>query len=176
MNVIELSSYQLEVTPSLTSDIAIIMNITPDHLDRHGGMQGYIRAKEQVRLAKTDGLAILGEGDALDALSDKYIGDKSTGDKNLTRLSKAAIAAEARHIASFNNLALSGLHNAQNCLAARTVCKDAGASGYRNRFWIPALPDSPHRLQPAGQINNILYVNDSKATNGDASCTCAGQL
>ncbi len=57
VNIIELSSYQLEVTPSLTSDIAIIMNITPDHLDRHGGMQGYIRAKEQVLASLKTGRA-----------------------------------------------------------------------------------------------------------------------
>ena len=63
VNVIELSSYQLEVTPSLRSDIAVILNITPDHLDRHGGMTGYIRAKEQVLASvSADGLAVLGEG------------------------------------------------------------------------------------------------------------------
>ena len=70
VNVIELSSYQLEVTPSLRSDIAVIMNITPDHLDRHGGMAGYIRAKEQVLASvSADGLAVLGEGEVLDDLA-----------------------------------------------------------------------------------------------------------
>ena len=170
VNVIELSSYQLEVTPSLTSDIAIIMNITPDHLDRHGGMQGYIRAKEQVLASlKPDGLAILGEGDAHDAPSNKYTGEKYTGDINLTRLSKAAIADEARHIASFNNLALSGLHNGQNCLAARTVCRALGVEDTEIDSGIASFAGLPHRLQPAGQINNILFVNDSKATNGEAA-------
>ena len=73
VNIIELSSYQLEITPSLRSDIAVIMNITPDHLDRHGGMQGYIAAKEQVLTSLTpEGLAILGDGEALDDLSKKY--------------------------------------------------------------------------------------------------------
>ena len=62
------SSYQLETTPSLAADVAIILNITPDHLDRHGGMDGYVAAKAQV-LAALDrqqpqgGLAILGDGD-----------------------------------------------------------------------------------------------------------------
>lgn len=170
VNVIELSSYQLEVTPSLNSDIAIIMNITPDHLDRHGGMQGYIRAKEQVLATlKPGGLAILGEGDALDALSDKYARDNNVGDINLTRLTASAIEAEARHIASFNNLALSGLHNAQNCLAARIVCRALGLKDSEIDTGIASFAGLPHRLQPAGQINNILFVNDSKATNGEAA-------
>ena len=175
VNVIELSSYQLEVTPSLNSDIAIIMNITPDHLDRHGGMQGYIRAKEQVLATlKPGGLAILGEGEALDALSDKYTRNKDARNKdedgiNLTRLTASAIQAEASHIASFNNLALSGLHNAQNCLAARIVCRALGLKDSEIDTGIASFAGLPHRLQPAGQINNILFVNDSKATNGEAA-------
>ena len=185
VNVIELSSYQLEVTPSLNSDIAIIMNITPDHLDRHGGMQGYIRAKEQVLATlKPGGLAILGEGEALDALSDKYTRYKDATDKNarnkdarnkdagninLTRLTASAIKAEASHIASFNNLALTGLHNAQNCLAARMVCRALGLNDTEIDTGIASFAGLPHRLQPAGQINNILFVNDSKATNGEAA-------
>ena len=128
MNIIELSSYQLEITPSLRSDIAVIMNITPDHLDRHGGMQGYIAAKEQVLTSLTpEGLAILGDGEVLDDLSKKY-GKKSDGQLRISRLAKSAVAAEARHIASFENLALRGLHNAQNCLAAREVCRALGLS------------------------------------------------
>ena len=165
VNIIELSSYQLEVTPSLSSDIAIIMNITPDHLDRHGGMQGYIRAKEQVLASlKPDGLAILGMGDALDVLSDKY-----APDIDLTRLTSAAIKLEAEHIASVNNLALAGLHNAQNCLAARLVCRALGLAETEIDSGIASFAGLPHRLQPAGQINNILFVNDSKATNGEAA-------
>lgn len=169
VNIIELSSYQLEITPSLRSDIAVIMNITPDHLDRHGGMQGYITAKEQVLTSLTpEGLAILGDGEALDDLSKKY-GKKSDGQLRISRLAKSAVAAEARHIAGFENLALRGLHNAQNCLAAREVCRALGLSNAQIDAGIESFSGLPHRLQPAGQIDNILFVNDSKATNGEAA-------
>ena len=62
--VLELSSYQLETTPSLRTDVSVVLNISPDHLDRHGGMDGYVAAKAQIlRALKGGGLAILGEGD-----------------------------------------------------------------------------------------------------------------
>ena len=165
VNIIELSSYQLEVTPSLRSDIAVIMNITPDHLDRHGGMQGYITAKEQVLASLApEGLAILGEGAALDNLSKKY-----EGQLRISRLADGLVAAEASHINRFNNLALKGMHNAQNCLAARGVCRALGLSDTQIDAGIESFSGLPHRLQPAGQIDNILFVNDSKATNGEAA-------
>ena len=99
VNVIELSSYQLEITPSLRSDIAVIMNITPDHLDRHGGMTGYIRAKEQVLASvSADGLAVLGEGKVLDELANHYQ-DRI----EIIRLTRAEQQEEASHIAPFEN-------------------------------------------------------------------------
>jgi len=165
VNVIELSSYQLEVTPSLCSDIAVIMNITPDHLDRHGGMAGYIRAKEQVLASvNTDGLAVLGEGEALDELASRY-----QDRMKIIRLTRAEQQEEASHIAPFENLALKGLHNAQNTLAARYVCRTLGLSAAEIDKGIASFAGLPHRLQPAGQIDNILFVNDSKATNGEAA-------
>ncbi len=165
VNVIELSSYQLEVTPSLCSDIAVIMNITPDHLDRHGGMAGYIRAKEQVLASvNTDGLAVLGEGEALDELASCY-----QDRMKIIRLTRAEQQEEASHIAPFENLALKGLHNAQNTLAARYVCRTLGLSEAEIDKGIASFAGLPHRLQPAGQIDNILFVNDSKATNGEAA-------
>jgi UDP-N-acetylmuramoylalanine--D-glutamate ligase len=165
VNIIELSSYQLEVTPSLRSDIAVIMNITPDHLDRHGGMQGYITAKEQVLASLApEGLAILGEGEALDNFSKKY-----EEQLHISRLADDKLVAEASHIKSFNNLALKGMHNAQNCLAARSVCRALGLSDTQIDAGIESFSGLPHRLQPAGQIDNILFVNDSKATNGEAA-------
>jgi len=165
VNVIELSSYQLEVTPSLCSDIAVIMNITPDHLDRHGGMAGYIRAKEQVLASvNTDGLAVLGEGEALDELASRY-----QDRMKIIRLTRAEQQEEASHIAPFENLALKGLHNAQNTLAARYVCRTLGLSEAEIDKGIASFAGLPHRLQPAGQIDNILFVNDSKATNGEAA-------
>ena len=165
VNIIELSSYQLEVTPSLRSDIAVIMNITPDHLDRHGGMQGYITAKEQVLASLApEGLAILGEGEALDNFSKKY-----EEQLYISRLADDRLVAEASHIKSFNNLALKGMHNAQNCLAARGVCRALGLSDTQIDAGIESFSGLPHRLQPAGQIDNILFVNDSKATNGEAA-------
>jgi len=165
VNVIELSSYQLEVTPSLRSDIAVIMNITPDHLDRHGSMAGYIRAKEQVLASLPEaGLAVLGEGEALDELASRY-----QDRLEIIRLTRAEQQEEASHIAPFENLALKGLHNAQNTLAARYICRALGLGEAEIDKGIASFAGLPHRLQPAGQIGNILFVNDSKATNGEAA-------
>ena len=165
VNVIELSSYQLEVTPSLRSDIAVILNITPDHLDRHGGMTGYIRAKEQVLASvSADGLAVLGEGEVLDDLANRYQ-DRI----EIIRLTRAEQQEEASHIAPFENMALKGLHNAQNTLAVRYVCRALGLREAEIDKGIASFAGLPHRLQPAGQIDNILFVNDSKATNGEAA-------
>ncbi len=165
VNVIELSSYQLEITPSLRSDIAVILNITPDHLDRHGGMDGYVAAKQRVIMSGTAGaLVVLGAGPHLDRLAG-YVADSC----QLVRLTAADTAAEAKQHSTAGNMALRGLHNAENCLTARLVCRHLGVAEAVIDAGIAGFAGLPHRMQPAGHIDNILFVNDSKATNGEAA-------
>ncbi len=165
VNVIELSSYQLETTPSLSADITVLLNITADHLDRHGGLDGYIAAKEQALIStKDNGVAIIGNGPVLDRLADRHQQRLS-----VMRLYVDEIEKEEQSPAKQNNLALSGKHNAENSLAARLVCQKLGLENQQIDTAIASFAGLPHRLQPTGQIGHILFINDSKATNGTAA-------
>ena len=143
--VLELSSYQLETTPSLAPDISILLNISPDHLDRHGGMNGYIAAKAVVldRLG-ADCLAIIGNGD--DHVKTLAAATRKRGIKTIIANPDDAPDAQ-RHSAS-----LAGLHNAENAAAAA--------------FALAALGLDIEVINRGGKIQ---FVNDSKATNGVAA-------
>ena len=153
--VLELSSYQLETTPSLRAEIRVILNITPDHLERHGGWDGYVRAKQAIlATATSDDLLILGPGDVLDRLA----AEKHQRCK-VVRLTEASSAEHP------NNSALHG----QSSAAARIICHQFGLTDGIIDKAIKSFAGLPHRLQPAGQFGKIRFVNDSKATNGEAA-------
>ncbi len=163
--VIELSSYQLETTPSLRADIRVILNITPDHLDRHGGWDGYVRAKQAILAsARSDELAILGPGDVLDELAAQH-----HNPARLLRLDEGVLAEEDRQRAQADNPALQGTHNQQNCAAARLICRAVGLNDEQINDGIASFTGLPHRLQPAGRFKHIQFINDSKATNAEAA-------
>ena len=160
--VLELSSYQLETTPSLAPHIAILLNISPDHLDRHGGMNGYIAAKAIVldRLG-SDCLAIIGDGD-------KYV--KTLATVTRRRGVKTVIASPddapdaQRHSAS-----LAGLHNAENAAAAALALAALGLEIEMINRGVKSYTSLPHRLQTVARCGKVQFVNDSKATNGVAA-------
>ena len=157
--VLELSSYQLETTPSLRAEIRVILNITPDHLDRHGGWDGYVRAKQAILdTATSDDLLILGPGDVLDRLS----AEKHESYK-IIRLDESSPAEY------LDNPALQGQHNQQNSSAARVICRQFGLTDDVIDKAMKSFAGLPHRLQPAGQFGQIRFINDSKATNGEAA-------
>ena len=157
--VLELSSYQLETTPSLRAEIRVILNITPDHLDRHGGWEGYVKAKRAIlATATSDDLLILGSGDVLD----RFITEKHESCK-VMRLDEAS---PTEHL---DNPALQGPHNQQNSAAARIICRQFGLTDTVINKAIQSFAGLPHRLQPAGHFRQIRFINDSKATNGEAA-------
>lgn len=163
--VVELSSYQLETTTSLSAEIRVILNITPDHLDRHDGWDGYVRAKAAIlACANPNQLAILGPGPELDHIAGKHQ-DKIT----IRRLDEVSLSNETRHKAQDRNPTLQGVHNRQNCAAARMICHQFGLSDKQINDGITSFEGLPHRLQPTGQYKNIRFINDSKATNGEAA-------
>lgn len=163
--VIELSSYQLETTPSLDADIRVILNITPDHLDRHGGWDGYVAAKQAVLASATaDQLVILGPGTALDEIAKTH-----QDQTRIIRLDQACLDQEKQHRVQAANPALQGEHNQQNCAAARLICRELGLLDETINQGIASFCGLPHRLQPAGQYKHIRFVNDSKATNAEAA-------
>lgn len=162
--VLELSSYQLETTPALAPNIAVILNITPDHLDRHAGMTGYIAAKSRALAAlPADGTAILGQSDitvtqlARDCIKRGVTTLLATPDK---------APAGRQHC-----LALRGDHNAENAAAAALVLHKLGLSADQINQGMASFAGLPHRLQPVATIGPISFVNDSKATNGTAAAT-----
>ena len=160
--VLELSSYQLETTPSLAPEITVVLNITPDHLDRHAGMNGYVAAKTLALTAlKAGGTAILGA-------SDKFVQQLAKNNEKLgirTLIAKPELA----HKEQQQCLALIGDHNAENAAAAKLVLRSLGLSDSAISNSMASFIGLPHRLQTVVTFGDITFVNDSKATNGSAA-------
>lgn len=160
--VLELSSYQLETTPALAPHITIILNITPDHLDRHDGMTGYIAAKTRALTAlRKNGTAIIGQ-------SDIYV--RQLAVESINRGVKTLLATTKKPTAGRQHcLALRGDHNAENVAAARLALSELGLSNKQINHGIASFSGLPHRLQTVATIGSINFVDDSKATNGTAA-------
>ena len=160
--VLELSSYQLETTPALSPTIAAVLNITPDHLDRHAGMAGYVAAKTRALTAlRAGGTAILGQSDDhVKQLADACI---ERGIRTLLAMPDSAPAGR-RHC-----LALRGDHNAENAAAAGLVLHCLGLDRDQIDLGMASFAGLPHRLQTVATNGPISFVNDSKATNGTAA-------
>ena len=160
--VLELSSYQLETTPALSPTIAVVLNITPDHLDRHAGMAGYVAAKTRaLTTLRADGTAILGRSD-----------------DHVKQLANACIARGVRTLLAMPDqapagrkhcLALRGDHNAENAAAAGLVLHCLGLDRDQIDHGMASFAGLPHRLQTVATLGPISFINDSKATNGTAA-------
>lgn len=183
--VLELSSYQLELLDQAQFDVAVLLNITPDHLARHGGMEGYVAAKESMfsRLP-AGGTAIVG----IDDLHCAEIHLKLSHRKDIVT---RAISAEKRvaggvsapegvliddldgkavEILDLKTIAsLPGRHNWQNACAAYAVGRACGMSPARIAARLASYPGLRHRQELVAIIDGVRYVNDSKATNADAA-------
>jgi len=160
--ILELSSYQLETTPSLAPAVAVVLNITPDHLDRHAGMAGYVAAKARALIAlPATGTAILGA-------SDKFVQQlaKDCQTRGITtHIVTPALAPEGRQHCT----ALVGDHNAENAAAAAMVLRNLGLAEDDINRGMATFAGLPHRLQTVASTGSVTFVNDSKATNGTAA-------
>ncbi|MBX5164965.1 MULTISPECIES: UDP-N-acetylmuramoyl-L-alanine--D-glutamate ligase [unclassified Rhizobium] len=179
--VVECSSYQIDLAPTLNPSAGILLNLTPDHLDRHGTMQHYADIKE--RLVAGSDVAIVGVDDSHSAL----IADRvERADVKVVRISRRSVVAsgiyaEASRLIQaaggamlpFADLdgiqTLRGSHNAQNAAAAVAACLAVGISADDIRTGLASFPGLKHRMQPVGQRGRVVFVNDSKATNADAA-------
>ncbi len=183
--VLEMSSYQLERTFSITFDIAVLLNITPDHLDRHGGMAGYIKAKAQIFHRQTaPRTAVIGVDDVpcrklFEKLARK--GEQVVIPVSGARAVKGGVYAAgglliddseggAVPVLPLADLArLRGAHNHQNAAAAYAAAKTAGVSPPQIAAALRSFPGLRHRQELVAEIAGVAYVNDSKGTNADAA-------
>jgi UDP-N-acetylmuramoylalanine--D-glutamate ligase len=180
--VLEMSSYQLELTPTLVFDGAVLLNITPDHLDRHGGMAGYIAAKE--RIFKGQGerqFAVVGiDDDICRGIADRLARQRVIR-ISAERAAPGGVSAAggilvddsdggARGVMDLRALdRLPGRHNWQNAAAAFAAVRALGLSADEAAAGIRSFTGLAHRQEKIATISAVRYVNDSKATNADSA-------
>ena len=183
--VIELSSYQLELTRSITFDVAVLLNISPDHIERHGGFDGYVAAKRLIFHRQTrPRSAVVGVDDETcreicSALQDgdeqivvPISGARQTAggvfvDKGMLFDDSEGAAVPVLDLRPLRSLP--GEHNWQNAAAAFAACKAVGMAPPVIAACLRSFPGLPHRQELIAVIDGIAYINDSKATNRDAA-------
>ncbi len=153
--VIELSSYQLDLCPTFKPDIAVLLNITPDHIDRHGSLAGYVESKKRI-FGKGKRAVIAVDDDITRAIADEM--------KDAVRVSAAAPEFDAAGLET-----LRGAHNHQNAAAAWAAGRLMGLGGEAIYKAMKSFPGLPHRQFPVAARGRVTYINDSKATNADAA-------
>ncbi|HYM30558.1 MAG TPA: UDP-N-acetylmuramoyl-L-alanine--D-glutamate ligase [Candidatus Cybelea sp.] len=181
--VIEMSSYQIDLAPSLVCDVAVLLNITPDHLDRHGSMAGYVAVKRRIFAGQHENqTAVIGVDDAdcariYDAL--RLEGRRKVVPIAIGRHIANGICVvdgqlredgEAEPVIDLARCAgLPGAHNWQNAAAAFAVARALGVARADIVRGLTSFPGLAHRMERVGTRHGVLFVNDSKATNADAA-------
>ncbi|OJW50372.1 MAG: hypothetical protein BGO67_00325 [Alphaproteobacteria bacterium 41-28] len=179
--VLEVSSYQLEISPNLHFDVGILLNITPDHLERHGGMDGYIAAKKLIYRNATSQDILIISVDDLPCLT-IYEALKASEKVKLLPISTCKVLSEGIYVRegilyeksspvlNLKNFArLKGQHNWQNVAAAYAALRSMGLEAETISQGIASFPGLPHRQQEVARYKNVTFVNDSKATNAEAT-------
>jgi len=182
--VFEVSSYQIDLAPSLHATVGILLNVSEDHLDRHGSMDNYAALKARLPAEiEPGGTAVIGVDDrytraaaeriaragkkvlpvsVLAPLRDGYYADG-------TQILRAA-AGKAQPVAQLAGIgSLRGAHNAQNAACAIAACVALGLDLAAIQKGLASFPGLAHRMQPIGRKGEVLFVNDSKATNADSA-------
>jgi UDP-N-acetylmuramoylalanine--D-glutamate ligase len=157
--VLELSSYQIDLTRSLACDIAVLINLSPDHLDRYDGYAGYAAAKARLFAMQAPGqLALFGRGDAdTRAIAARLTAER--GSDGVRSPDPAALTGQA------DWPALQGPHNLQNASLAVAVAQALGIAEPVWRAGLVSFGGLPHRMERVAEANGVLFINDSKATN-----------
>jgi len=181
--VLEMSSYMLERIATLRFDAAAMLNLSADHLDRHGDMAGYASAKRAIFDRQEAGdLAVIGVDDACSramlAWRQRRAGHvvAVSGDPHPGRPDgdERVIGPLARADWTDGSATLPGAHNRQNAAAAGAIALHLGLSCHDIRRAVPSFPGLAHRQQRVGVVDGIAFVNDSKATNADAAARALG--
>jgi UDP-N-acetylmuramoylalanine--D-glutamate ligase len=163
--VLELSSYQLDLTQSLDCDVAVLLNITPDHLDRYENFEAYAASKARLFKMQAMGKAAIFAAD--DPVADRF-GSAALIDAgrydDIIEIARATSNAQQSKW-----LALQGPHNAQNASVAIAACTELGLTNELIEEGLRTYGGLPHRMERVREKNGVLFVNDSKATNPTAT-------
>jgi UDP-N-acetylmuramoylalanine--D-glutamate ligase len=184
VHVVECSSYQIDLAPTLDPSIGILINLSEDHLDRHGTMEYYAAVKERlIAGVPDDGAAIVGvDDDWCRAVADR----REQAGKRVIRVSvreplsggiyvenariTQATAGKATPVATIGGIgSLRGLHNAQNAACAAAAALALGLTPAAIQAGLRSFPGLAHRMEEVGRRAKVLFVNDSKATNADSA-------
>ena len=180
--VLELSSYQIELARTLAPDVAVFLNLSPDHLGRHGGIGGYFAAKRRLFEAGAPERSVIGideaEGRYLAGRVDQAITvsveDRLRGQGWSVFMHRSHLTEwrRGKQIAAIDlrpALALKGAHNHQNACAAYAACRALGLGPRQIEGGLLRFPGLAHRMERVGEAGGVVFVNDSKATNADAA-------
>ena len=184
VHVVECSSYQIDLAPSLAPSVGVQLNISPDHLDRHGTLAQYAAIKERlVTGVEGGGTCVIGvDDDISSAMADRA----EQAGKHVVRLSMRRPLADGiwregetlvvseggaeRFRLPLGGIgSLRGVHNAQNAAAAFAACRGVGVAPEVIAIAMRRFPGLAHRMEEVGEKGRVLFVNDSKATNTDAA-------
>lgn len=158
--VLELSSFQIDLTFTLDCDVAALTNITPDHLDRYASFEAYAAAKERLFQMQQTGTAIIcDEDEPTTAIAEGL----ETAGKPLVRVKTADLAAAG--LAEGRSTSLAGPHNAQNAAVAAAICRQLGIADAQIAAGLASYRGLPHRMERVCEVEGVTYINDSKATN-----------
>jgi UDP-N-acetylmuramoylalanine--D-glutamate ligase len=176
--VMEVSSYQLEDSSSLKPDAACVLNVTPDHLDHHGSMAAYVKAKGKVfRQQQGDGCCVFNYEDkhcrrlAVACPSKPLFFSSARTGGRLSAWSAAGLLffRSGSRIFSVRPPALPGAHNLENAMCAGLMALHCGARPAALKKVFASFKGVEHRLEPAGTARGITFINDSKGTNVDST-------
>ncbi|MFY8048286.1 MAG: UDP-N-acetylmuramoyl-L-alanine--D-glutamate ligase [Erythrobacter sp.] len=158
--VLELSSFQIDLTFTLDCDVAALTNITPDHLDRYADFAAYAAAKERLFEMQASGIALVCDEDEP---TRAIAGRLEAAGKPLVRVKTGDLAAA--DLAEGRSPSLAGPHNAQNAAVAAEICRQLGLTEAQIAHGLVTYPGLPHRMERVCDAGGVIYVNDSKATN-----------
>jgi UDP-N-acetylmuramoylalanine--D-glutamate ligase len=158
--VLELSSFQVDLTFTLDCDVAALTNITPDHLDRYADFAAYAASKERLFQMQAHGTAIIcDEDEPTTAIAARL----AEAGKPPVRVKTDDLAAAG--LAEGRSASLAGPHNAQNAAVAMAICRALGLADAQIAHGLATYPGLPHRMERVCDADGVVYINDSKATN-----------